>query len=250
MYKELRDQGSTPSVWADNFLTGRTKLPVLRESFLRNDLRWKEMQKRLAPGASVLDAGSGLGDWVRFLHARGYKAQGVDYSEAMCARLRAEAPEVPWTVADIRAIPVPDASLDAVISWGVMRHEEEGPDAALREFHRIVRPGGLIFVTVPLDTFEHRYASMVMTHDPSPGGTFFQYMFKHQEFADVVARAGFDMKFVASCSRHPAVLAPNVCQALERAPSLVYRVGFDLLAAVARKTARADNMVLAIGRRR
>ncbi len=249
MYKELRTHGSTPEGWTRNFLTAGARLPMLTERILRSDARWKELRARLAPGATILDAGSGVGQWARFLHAKGYRAQGVDYSEEMCALLRREAPEIPWTVADIRAIPVADASVDAVISWGVIEHDEAGPDAALREFHRVVRPGGWIFVTVPFDTFEHRYASMVLTNDPAPDGQFFQYMFKTGDLAEVVRRAGFEVDLVTPSNRHPAVLTPKVYDRLQRAPRMVYRVGFNLLSAFARMTPYADNMVLAVARR-
>lgn len=250
MYKEYRTQGGSPESWAEVFLPGATTLPTLTPAALRGDRRWKEIRARLAPGATVLDAGSGLGAWVRFLNAAGYAARGLDYSSAMHERLRREAPEVPWILGDIRAIPVADASVDAVISWGVIEHDEAGPDAALREFHRVVRPGGWVFVSVPIDTYEHRYASMVQTDDPGPAGQFFQYLFKPGEVAEAVRRAGFEVDLAEPCSRHPALLAPRTCLALQEGPRLVHRVGFGVLSRVARLTARADNMVLVVARRR
>lgn len=249
MYKELRLQGSTPEGWAHNFLSGRTALPTLSDREVRDDMRWKEFCARLPRGASVLDAGSGLGAWVRYLDRHGYRAEGADYSPEMCELLQREAPGIRWSVADIRKLPHADSSLDAVVSWGVIEHEEEGPDAALREFYRVVRPGGWIFVTVPLDTFEHRYASMIQTQDPSPRGTFFQYMFKPDELADVVRRAGFEVDLVTPCSRHPAVLVPKTFRALDQMPRPVYRVGFKLLWTLAQATAIADNNVLAVARK-
>ncbi|MFO0609854.1 MAG: class I SAM-dependent methyltransferase [Polyangiales bacterium] len=250
MYKEYRTKGGSPESWAEVFLPGATTLPTFTEAALRGNRYWREIRARLAPGASVIDAGSGLGAWVRFLNAAGYRARGVDYSPEMHARLAREAPEVDWILGDIRAIPVPDASIDAVISWGVIEHDEAGPDAALREFHRVVKPGGWIFVSVPIDTYEHRYASMVQTDDPGPAGAFFQYLFKPREIADVVARAGFDIDLAEPCGRHPALLAPRLCLSLQSAPRIVHKIGFGVLSRVASLTPRADNMVLVVGRRR
>ncbi len=249
MYKEMRLQGSTPEGWARNFLEGRSSLPTMTEASLRNDPRWREIRQRLAPGASVIDAGCGLGAWVRFLRERGFDAEGVDYSEEMCGRLRREVPEITWSVADVRKLPHADSSRDAIVSWGVIEHEEEGPDAAMREFFRVVRPGGWIFVTVPYDTFEHRYASMIQVDDPSPNGTFFQYMLKPSEFSDLATRTGFEVALVTPCSRHPAVLMPKTFRALNRAPRVVYRVGFKLLWTAAQAMSAADNMLLLVARK-
>ena len=52
--------------------------------------------------------------------------------------------------ADVRAIPVPDASVDEAMAIHVLEHlyRWEAPDA-LREWHRIMKPGGLMAIEVP-----------------------------------------------------------------------------------------------------
>jgi ubiquinone/menaquinone biosynthesis C-methylase UbiE len=50
---------------------------------------------------------------------------------------------------DILDIHYPDSSFDAYVSMGVIEHFEEGPGQALLEAHRVLKPDGLIFVSVP-----------------------------------------------------------------------------------------------------
>ena len=47
------------------------------------------------------------------------------------------------------AIPLPDASFDAVLNTQVLEHVAD-PAAVLREFARLLRPGGTLYMTVPL----------------------------------------------------------------------------------------------------
>ncbi|OGE78109.1 MAG: hypothetical protein A2751_03020 [Candidatus Doudnabacteria bacterium RIFCSPHIGHO2_01_FULL_46_14] len=54
----------------------------------------------------------------------------------------------PDIVGDIHAIPLPDASVDAVLCNAVLEHVEE-PGKAVAEIHRILKPGGKAFFYVP-----------------------------------------------------------------------------------------------------
>lgn len=51
---------------------------------------------------------------------------------------------------DLRAIDLPDASLDAVLASHILEHIDDDA-AAMRELHRVVRPGGWAIVMVPVD---------------------------------------------------------------------------------------------------
>ena len=51
-------------------------------------------------------------------------------------------------VGDIHAIPLPDASFDCVFCTGTLEHVRD-PWTAVREIHRILRPGGLVHIDVP-----------------------------------------------------------------------------------------------------
>ncbi len=99
-----------------------------------------EMLQRYCPGGAVLDAGCGEGYYANLMAAQGHRVLGIDLSKrgilhaAKCAK-RAQNDAL-FAVAGIFALPVADASLDAVVSLFAPVAEEE--------FLRVLRPGGVL----------------------------------------------------------------------------------------------------------
>jgi SAM-dependent methyltransferase len=98
-----------------------------------------------AAGKDVLEVGIGLGtDFVRFVRA-GARATGVDLTEAAVEaareRLRLEGLSADVRRADAEALPFEDESFDVVYAYGVVHHTPDTAQA-VRELHRVLRPGG------------------------------------------------------------------------------------------------------------
>jgi demethylmenaquinone methyltransferase/2-methoxy-6-polyprenyl-1,4-benzoquinol methylase len=95
------------------------------------------------PGQVVLDVAAGTGVSTVELAGTGATAIALDFSQGM---LRAGSSRpVPKVAGDAMRLPLADASVDGVvISFGLRNVAD--PDAALREFHRVTRPGGTLVV--------------------------------------------------------------------------------------------------------
>src|SRR3982750_3463558 len=95
------------------------------------------------PGQTVLDVAAGTAVSTVQLAAGGVTAIACDFSQGM---LRAGASRpVPKVAGDAMALPLADESVDGVvISFGLRNVAD--PDAALREFRRVTRPGGTLVV--------------------------------------------------------------------------------------------------------
>jgi ubiquinone/menaquinone biosynthesis C-methylase UbiE len=95
-----------------------------------------------------LDLGAGTGRMTPSLaSAFGGPVYGVEPSEKMRAQARAHAahPAVTYAAGSGESIPLPDASCDAALVFFVWHHVVDHQRAA-HELHRVVKPGGTLFV--------------------------------------------------------------------------------------------------------
>ncbi len=102
--------------------------------------------KQFADADRILDAGTGPGYWARFLarQQRRERVVGLDFSEKFLAIARSKytAPNTEYQLGDLTDTGFADASFDGVLCSGVLDTFPD-PGSALREFHRILAPGGV-----------------------------------------------------------------------------------------------------------
>lgn len=105
--------------------------------------------KEFGPGADVLEIGSGSGWFTIHAVRSGFRAVGVEVSWELVEFARARAAkagvEASFHEARAEALPLPDASFDVVYANSVMEHVK-GWRQAVAEAHRVLKPGGLLFV--------------------------------------------------------------------------------------------------------
>ena len=114
---------------------------------MRSD-EWRWLDARVPTGARVLDVGCGNGALLRVLAPRIASGVGVDASEKMIERARAHPDfggKLRFAVIDGPLIPLPDASVDVVLSLLSFRYLDWDP--IMQEFARVLAPGGRGAVT-------------------------------------------------------------------------------------------------------
>ncbi|MET8847350.1 class I SAM-dependent methyltransferase [Amycolatopsis sp. NPDC004625] len=95
----------------------------------------------------VLDAGCGPGHFTAYLASLGVDAAGIDLSPGMVGLARRAHPELRFEVGSMTDLALPDASVAGVLaSWSLIHVPDEAVPVALEQFHRVLRPGGLLAV--------------------------------------------------------------------------------------------------------
>lgn len=197
-------------------------------------IAWVEQAlARVPPGARLLDAGAGE---QRFRSSCGHlryvaqdfakydgKGDGVGLQTGGWDQSKLD------LVSDISSIPAPDTSFDAILCTEVFEHLAE-PLLALKEFARLLRPGGELILTAPFCSLTHfapfhfstgfgryYYKRHLPAHgfeivELTPNGNFFEYL------AQEVRRAGEIGRRYAGAlpSRWDAIGMKLVLRMLER----------------------------------
>ena len=118
---------------ADAYERGRPGYPDDAVAWLADELR-------LGAGRAVLDLAAGTGKLTRALAETRARVVAVEPGEEMRARLAASVPQVDVLAGTAEAIPLGDASVDAVTVAQAFHWFR--PHEAVHEIHRVLRPGG------------------------------------------------------------------------------------------------------------
>ena len=128
---------------------------------------------RAAGSRRIADIACGTGILTARLcnELRPDEVYGVDMSDGMLEQAKARSSRVRWMKGPAERLPFEDASLDAVVTTSAFHFFDQ--PAAMREFHRVLAPGGLAAVAtiVPplpkaLDRFVSKDAGVL--HSPRP----------------------------------------------------------------------------------
>jgi len=160
--------------------------------------------KHLPKEGRILESGCGLGRWVFYLRQRGYSITGIDLARPAVEMAKAYDPSVPIFLNDVLQSQFPDQSFDAAISLGVVEHFEEGPQHALAELRRVLKDGGILCISVPVQNFfriffTNRLKDLYRWYRKRKGMRFVfeEYRFTRKDFQSRLEAARFEILEVA-----------------------------------------------------
>lgn len=98
----------------------------------------------------VLDAGFGMGQWMYCLSQLNHHVEGIEYSQVRCDSVRTifdmlDVTNVNLKQGSIEELPYSDNQFDSIFCYGVIFITDF--KRSLREFHRVLKPGGKLYVT-------------------------------------------------------------------------------------------------------
>lgn len=111
------------------------------------------VRKEVLPGSKILDAGAGTIRYKKYFSDCIYLTQDFKQYEDPSGNFQYGMIDY---VSDIIDIPVEDNSFDVIICTEVFEHIPR-PDLAVKEFSRILKSGGKIYITAPLGSGVHFY---------------------------------------------------------------------------------------------
>ena len=141
-----------------------------------------------------LEAGSGLSAIVIALRQRGYNAQGLDYAVNALLTSRRYDDSLPLAAGDVHHLPYRDNCFGSYLSFGVLEHFEQGMLPALREAYRVLKPGGVLVLTIPYPNLINRlvqWRRKLAGAGPLTDDAFYESTYTRRQLRAVVSEAGF-----------------------------------------------------------
>ena len=174
----------------------------------------------LQPGEIVLDLGSGGGIDV-LLSARRVgptgKAYGLDMTDEMLALARANqrkagVTNVEFLTGEIEHVPLPDASVDVIISNCVINLSTD-KDRALAEAFRVLKPGGRFAVSDVLFQGDMSQVPRTLLDDADAWSACIAGALEERDFLARLRRAGFDDPSVEVTNVYDGSAGNSMCGA-------------------------------------
>jgi SAM-dependent methyltransferase len=188
-----RTQQSWAQIWSDE-----ATLMAERETLGYRRARQERAfyLPHLPRDALLLEAGCGMGIRVAELAGLGYRTVGIDYVEQALRPLKSANPDQTLLAGDIHRLPFQSESFGAYLSFGVLEHFDFGPGPALAEAWRILRPGGVLVVSVPVPSLVRRLVHrrrLRRAASGEHGALLYETAYAREDLEAAVRLAGFEV---------------------------------------------------------
>ena len=133
------------------------------------------------PGERILEVGCGGGALLELCKECGAEPVGLDTNQRALRLVRKHESSATVVQANGLTLPVEDNSFDGVVGQHIIEHFDDG-DALLREWHRVLRPGGRVVLVTP----NAKYPDPDLFYDPDH-----RLIYSKTDLVDLLGRTGF-----------------------------------------------------------
>lgn len=210
---------ATQSAWDDSDF-----LATAANAFMKR--RWRRLERRVAAlcaaesarlgrGLDLVDVGCGRAGFEAWARPHLASYTGLESSSALLPRSRSEGRAFRLLRGQAESLPLPAASADLVLFKEVLDHCW-GPLEALRQARRVLRPGGLVLLTLTNDAAWYKALLPGAAARIKAGQHDHLHFFSPPQVLELLARAGFGS--AGSADSHYLRLPRPLEQALGRLP--------------------------------
>lgn len=187
---------STRQAWEDIWDSASVEVELQTMQYARSQKTLQTYAAYLPKDALILEAGSGLSAAVITLRQMGYPVIGLDYAINALSISRQYDPTLPLFAGDVHRLPHAENSLGAYLSFGVLEHFEHGMQPALKEAYRVLKPGGILVLTIPYPSLVHRFVAWWRKRQGTSvlnDDSFYESTYTHHQLIENAQKVGFEM---------------------------------------------------------
>ncbi|MGA2029552.1 MAG: glycosyltransferase [Verrucomicrobiota bacterium] len=155
----------------------------------------------------LLEVGCGEGDFLVSAEADGWDVTGIEYSPAACEKARRRLNSGEVRCGELQQVELTAAQFDLCVVSDVLEHVRS-PLGLLKEIHRILKPGGTLFIATPsIDSWSARFMRQKWMEFKSEHLTYFDRqnlqtaLFK-SNFRDIIVKPGWKILSFDYVKRH------------------------------------------------
>jgi 2-polyprenyl-3-methyl-5-hydroxy-6-metoxy-1,4-benzoquinol methylase len=175
--------------------TGRQAVSEIKQATAT--LYLSEIRRYRGPESGrLIEVGCGDGDFLVLAEADGWRVTGIEYSPAACEKARQRLKNGDVINGELQSAGMAAEQFDLCVISDVLEHVRS-PLAFLREIHRVLKPGGTLFIATPaIDSWSARFLRQKWMEFKAEHLTYFDQqtlqtaLFK-SGFRDVVVQPGW-----------------------------------------------------------
>jgi len=188
----------------------QTSYDLIADEYVRHiygELQHKPFDRKLLdrfvaniPDAGLIcDIGTGPGHVARYLHQRGAKVCGIDLAPEMVERARRLNPGIEFQQGNMFALEIADGTFAGITAfYALVNIPRAEVGRALRELHRVLKPGGPLFLAFHVgDEVLHREEMWEVKVSLD------FYFFRSDEMTGYLRDAGFEIEEIIERDPYP-----------------------------------------------